>query len=166
MQLVSTKSKTKKRIGRGISSGQGKTAGRGYKGQKSRSGFNIPKRHEGGQTPLSMRLPKLPGFKSKRPKAVVIDFDVISKFFKAGETVSLENLFAKGLIKKTDNKVKVLNNGKLDFKVEIAPNIQISATAKKTIESIKPPKEEKAETEAQAEEKPAPKKTPAKKKAE
>ena len=56
-----TKSKIKKRVGRGISSGQGKTAGRGTKGQRSRSGFNIPKRFEGGQTPYLRRMPKLKG---------------------------------------------------------------------------------------------------------
>ena len=65
-ELNNNPKKTAKRLGRGISAGGGKTAGRGTKGQKSRAGHNIPKRFEGGQTPLSMRLPKLRGFKVKK----------------------------------------------------------------------------------------------------
>lgn len=141
MNLESTKSKNKKRLGRGISSGQGKTAGRGTKGQKSRSGYNLPKRFEGGQTPLSMRLPKLPGFKSFKPKAFVVSLDQISLNFKAGETVSKEALLKKGLIEPKVKSVKVLNNGKLTKKVIFADDIKISKTAKAALEGIK---EEKA----------------------
>jgi len=90
--LVSIKSKTKKRVGRGIAAGQGKTAGRGTKGQKSRSGYNLPKRFEGGQTPISMRLPKLPGFTSHKRKPIVVSLDQISANFKDGETVTAKLL--------------------------------------------------------------------------
>lgn len=143
MKLESVKTKNKKRVGRGISSGQGKTAGRGTKGQKSRSGFNIPNRHEGGQTPLSMRLPKLPGFKSFRKKAVVISLDQISANFKDGETVTLEALESKGLIKKGE-KAKVLNNGKLSLKVSLDDGVKASEkVAGMFLQSLSNVKEEK-----------------------
>ncbi len=125
MKLISVQTKNKKRPGRGISAGQGKTAGRGTKGQKSRSGFNIPNRHEGGQTPLSMRLPKLPGFKSLKKKAAIISLDQISKEFKDKEIVSLDALEKKGLIK-TGEKAKILNNGKLTVKVTLGEGVKVS----------------------------------------
>lgn len=125
INLESVKSKTKKRIGRGISAGGGKTAGRGTKGQKSRSGHNIPRRFEGGQTPLSMRLPKLPGFKSVHKKAIVITLDVLSKNFKAGEVVSRVTLSGKGLTKISD-KVKILNTGTLSVKLVLADDVKVS----------------------------------------
>jgi large subunit ribosomal protein L15 len=125
MKLESVKTKNKKRVGRGLSSGQGKTAGRGTKGQKSRSGFNIPKRFEGGQTPLSMRLPKLPGFKSFKKKATIISLTQISANFKDGEVVSVEALETKALIKK-GQRAKVLNNGKLTVKVSLGKDVQVS----------------------------------------
>lgn len=131
INLISVKSKTKKRVGRGISAGGGKTAGRGTKGQKSRSGHNIPRRFEGGQTALSMRLPKLPGFKSVHKKAIVLRLDVISENFKDGEVVSNETLVEKGLIKKSD-KVKVLNTGKLTVKVTLGDGVKVS----KSIEAL------------------------------
>lgn len=139
--LISIKSKTKKRIGRGLSSGQGKTAGRGTKGQKSRSGHNIPRRFEGGQTPLSMRLPKLPGFRSVHKKSAVISLDQISKNFKNGDTVSLKSLLEKRLIAKGD-KVKVLKNGTLSISIEFAPEIKLS----KSIKDITPVTKEKTAT--------------------
>jgi large subunit ribosomal protein L15 len=104
--------KDRKRVGRGLSAGQGKTAGRGTKGQKSRSGYNIPRKFEGGQMPFSMRMPKMKGFKSQAKKATVISLDELSKLYKKGETVSYESLIEKKIIQKGD-KVKVLNNGKL-----------------------------------------------------
>lgn len=107
-----------KRVGRGISAGGGKTAGRGTKGQNSRAGHNIPNRFEGGQTPLSMRLPKLSGFKKVNEKTVILTLDMISKNYKNGETVSPETLTKKGLIKK-GQLVKVLSNGKLSIKIKI-----------------------------------------------
>lgn len=67
-ELPKTETRKAKRVGRGVGSGKGKTAGRGTKGQKSRSGYNIPLRFEGGQTPLVQRLPKKKGFKSLRQK--------------------------------------------------------------------------------------------------
>ncbi len=125
MKLVSIKSKSRKRIGRGISAGQGKTAGRGTKGQKARAGYNLPRRHEGGQTPLSMRLPKLPGFRSVHQKAVVITLDAISANFKDGEEISSAKLIERGLVKR-GQKVKILNNGLLKIKASLAPDVAAS----------------------------------------
>ena len=126
--LKSNNKSSKKRIGRGISAGQGKTSGRGTKGQKSRSGHNIPKRFEGGQTPISMRLPKLPGFKHQRKSNVLITLDQISKSYKDGDTVSIETLIKKLIIKKGQN-AKILNNGKLTVRVKIL-DVMASSHAK------------------------------------
>lgn len=125
MKLKSVRTK-KKRIGRGTSAGGGDTSGRGNKGQRSRSGFNIPKRFEGGQTPLSMRLPKLPGFKSKGKKAVLISLDQLSNNFSDGDKVTIEILVKKNLIAKSDKIVKILNNGKLTKKLSLDPKIKTS----------------------------------------
>jgi large subunit ribosomal protein L15 len=131
IELKSVKTKNRKRPGHGISAGQGKTAGRGTKGQKSRAGHNIPKRFEGGQTPLSMRLPKLPGFKSHTKKAIILSLDTVSANFKNGETVTLAILLEKKLIEKKDKAVKILNNGKLTVKVNLAPEIKVSRSIEK-----------------------------------
>jgi len=137
MELVSVKSKNKKRIGRGLSSGQGKTAGRGTKGQKSRSGHNIPRKFEGGQTPLSMRLPVMPGFKSHKPKARVISLTEISTSFKNGETVSIESLIAKSIIKEGE-KAKILNDGELTISIKLADDIATSASVKELVAKTVP----------------------------
>lgn len=119
------KSSTRKRVGRGISSGQGKTSGRGTKGQKSRSGHNIPKRFEGGQTPISMRLPKLSGFKHQKQATVIVTLDQISKYYKDGEVISTESLIKKSIIKKGQD-AKILDNGKLTVSVK---NLDVSASS-------------------------------------
>ena len=98
--------KNKKSISIGRGGTRGKTSGRGTKGQKSRSGYNLPRKFEGGQTPIIMRLHKLPGFKSTKAKAQVITLDDISRKFKSGETITLAKLIAAGLIK-TGEKAKV-----------------------------------------------------------
>jgi large subunit ribosomal protein L15 len=137
VNIISIKGKSGKRPGRGISAGQGKTAGRGTKGQKSRAGYDLPNRFEGGQTPLGMRLPKLPGFKSKGHKAEVITLSDISRKFKNGEIVSEETLIAKQLIKKGE-KAKILNTGKLEVKVTLDPMIATSKSVRGLFESTKP----------------------------
>lgn len=129
IKLRSVKNRKAKRLGRGISAGQGKTAGRGTKGQKARAGYNLPRRYEGGQTPLSMRLPKLSGFKSRRPKFKILSLDQISKNFLAGEVVSRQSLISRGLIKSLDE-AKILNNGKLTVKISL-DNVAVSNSAKK-----------------------------------
>jgi len=146
MQLVSVKTKTHKRVGRGLSAGQGKTAGRGTKGQKSRSGHNIPNRYEGGQSTLALRLPKLPGFKSFHLKPTVITLDMISKCFKDKEVVSLVTLREKGLLKHSA-KAKVLNSGTLTVAISLADDVKASESVRLVIAAVteKPAKKAKAE---------------------
>jgi len=113
--------KAKRRVGRGISSGQGKTAGRGSKGQKSRSGKTIPVGFEGGQTPLKQRLPKFRGFyRHKNIKAKNISLDDISNNFKSGESVTTALLKQKKLINAKRDKFKIVASTgfkkKLQFK--------------------------------------------------
>ncbi|HEY1074106.1 MAG TPA: 50S ribosomal protein L15 [Patescibacteria group bacterium] len=113
----STPRKSGNRVGRGISAGQGKTAGRGTKGQKSRSGYNIPRKFEGGQTPLILRLPKVRGFKHHRLETQLVDRSLINKHFTDGEVVSPTTLAQKGLIKSLDLPVKVLGSEKVTINV-------------------------------------------------
>lgn len=117
-QLVAPQGATQKnRVGRGIAAGQGKTAGRGTKGQKSRSGYNLPRKFEGGQTPLILRLPKVRGFKHHRQPTVVIDRALINKYYTNGEIVSSQTLFEKGLIKQPTARVKILGSTPLSVTV-------------------------------------------------
>ncbi|MDC2989536.1 50S ribosomal protein L15 [Gammaproteobacteria bacterium] len=104
------KSRTdRKRVGRGTGSGTGKTAGRGHKGQKSRSGGNVRPGFEGGQMPLQMRVPKF-GFTS-RVSRVTQSLNV--KVLADVKKIDIENLKKLGLIKKSTKKVKIYGEGKL-----------------------------------------------------
>jgi len=111
---------SKKRVGRGEGSGLGKTSGRGHKGSKQRSGGQITPRYEGGQMPLHMRLPKLRGPNAKtampigpfRTYMTPVNLSRLSAFV-AGEVVSPEALLDKGIIKKLDERIKILANGEL-----------------------------------------------------
>jgi large subunit ribosomal protein L15 len=111
--------KERVRRGRGIGSGLGKTAGRGGKGQTARAGKGRPRGFEGGQTPLARRLPKF-GFKSPFKK----DFDVVNLFalealFEDGDTVDLEKLVEKGLVRIAGTMVKILGEGALTKKLTV-----------------------------------------------
>jgi large subunit ribosomal protein L15 len=99
----------RKRVGRGTGSGTGKTAGRGHKGQKSRSGGNVRPGFEGGQMPLQMRVPKF-GFTS-RVSRVTQSLNV--KVLADVKKIDIENLKKLGLIKKSIKKVKIYGEGKL-----------------------------------------------------
>ena len=99
----------RKRVGRGTGSGTGKTAGRGHKGQKSRSGGNLRPGFEGGQMPLQMRVPKF-GFTS-RVSRVTQSLNV--KVLADVKIIDIENLKKLGLIKKSTKKVKIYGEGKL-----------------------------------------------------
>lgn len=105
-----------KRVGRGLGSGKGKTAGRGTKGQKSRSGYNLPRRFEGGQTAWIQRLPKTRGFHSRYPKAQVVRLSLIEKKFKEGETVNTKALLDKGLVKSSKISIKIVADKKPEKK--------------------------------------------------
>ncbi len=121
--------KDKKRIGRGIGSGKGKTATRGTKGQKSRSGGKVRVGFEGGQTPLAKRLPKLKGFKSLSPKNQVVNVGQLNQL--SGK-ITKDKLFERGLIGDPKMRVKILGEGKLEKAVEINVDF-VSQKAQKII---------------------------------
>ena len=124
--LSDSKSRSnRKRVGRGTGSGVGKTAGRGHKGQKSRSGGNIRLGFEGGQMPLQMRVPKF-GF-SSRVSRVTQELNV--KVLEKVKDVSIQNLKKLGLIKKNIKKVKIFGVGNL-LKKPTDENIKCSKGVK------------------------------------
>ena len=125
----------RKRRGRGSGSGLGKTAGRGVKGQKSRSGVSI-NGFEGGQMPLYRRLPKR-GFKNKFQKKIqTINFTIlhslISKYNIDSKNIKESELFQKKILNKSKGSLKLLNYGELNDAI----NIEISSASKKAIEII------------------------------
>ena len=115
----------KKRVGRGTGSGVGKTAGRGHKGQKSRSGGNVRPGFEGGQMPLQMRLPKF-GFTSRVSR---VSESINVKHLAGVKKITIENLKKLGLIRKSTLKVKIFGEGKLSDKPN-DENIKISKGVK------------------------------------
>jgi large subunit ribosomal protein L15 len=115
----------KKRVGRGTGSGVGKTAGRGHKGQKSRSGGHIRPGFEGGQMPLQMRLPKF-GFTSRVSRS---SESINVKQLEGIKKITIENLKKLGVIKKSTLKVKIYGEGKLSEK-PADENIRISKGVK------------------------------------
>ena len=127
--------KDRKRKGRGPASGNGKTAGRGLNGQKSRAGGGKGAGFEGGQTPLARRLPKLPGFTNiNRVEYVPVNVSRIEEKFEAGEIVNGETLKAKGIIKHANDLVKVLGDGEITKAVTVKVD-KVSASAKAKIEA-------------------------------
>ena len=121
-----------KRIGRGHGSGQGKTAGKGHKGQKARSGHGMRPGFEGGQMPLQRRIPKR-GFNNIfAAKATVINVGAL-KAFEDGAVVDAAALKAAGIVKNIENGVKILGNGTVDKKLT-GKVTAISASAKEKIE--------------------------------
>ena len=125
--------KTLRRLGRGIGSGRGKTAGRGTKGQLARSGPGLPGWFEGGQTPIHMRIPKMRGFKNRfRVEFVAVNVDQLANYEVDGK-VTPDTLAAKGLVR-PDAKVKVLGDGVVGDKLEVHAHA-VSATAKQKIEA-------------------------------
>lgn len=127
--------KSRKRIGRGNSSGFGTTAGRGTKGQLSRAGGGKGAGFEGGQQPLAMRLPKLPGFTNhNRIEYTAVNVSRLDALFADGDTVNDESLVAKGVIKNTFIPVKLLGDGTLSKKLTVSVD-KISASAKAKIEA-------------------------------
>jgi large subunit ribosomal protein L15 len=128
-------SKERKRLGRGTSSGHGKTCGRGYKGAGSRAGWKRREGKEGGQFPLFMKLP-IRGFTNGRfqKKMDVINFWQVEKFYSDGEKVDLETLYKKGLLKGGTWGVKLLGDGELTKKVTFEVHA-ISASAREKLDA-------------------------------
>jgi len=103
----------KKRIGRGQGSGNGKTAGRGHKGAKSRSGFTFKRGFEGGQMPLHRRVPKRGFHNPFRVEYEVVNLDTLGLRFDAGTVITLDLLVERGLVSGVKRKVKVLARGEV-----------------------------------------------------
>jgi large subunit ribosomal protein L15 len=121
----------KTRVGRGEGS-KGKTAGRGTKGTKAR--YQVSAGFEGGQMPIHMRLPKLKGFKNPfKVEYQVVNLDKIGTLFPEGGTVTVEDLVAKGAVRKNEP-VKVLGTGEISVKVDVTANA-FSASAVSKIEA-------------------------------
>ncbi|HBM16294.1 MAG TPA: 50S ribosomal protein L15 [Lentisphaeria bacterium] len=124
----------RKRVGRGDASGWGKTAGRGDKGQHSRSGSGFRPYFEGGQITLFRRLPKR-GFKSLNPVVyTVVNVSNLDKAFNANDTIDKALLLSKNLIHKTKLELKILGTGEITKPLTIKANV-FSATAKAKIEA-------------------------------
>jgi large subunit ribosomal protein L15 len=121
--------KPKMRVGRGEGS-KGKTAGRGTKGTKAR--YQVPAGFEGGQLPLHMRMPKLKGFKNPfRVEFQVVNLDKLSELYPAGGEVTIEDLVAKGAVRK-NQLVKVLGAGDVSVALRVRANA-FSGTAKEKL---------------------------------
>ena len=127
--------KARKRIGRGNSSGHGTTAGRGSKGQLSRSGGGKGAGFEGGQQPLAMRLPKLPGFTNhSRVEYAPVNVSRLDAIFADGDVVDGASLVEKGVIKAEFIPVKVLGDGELTKSLTVRVD-KVSASAIAKIEA-------------------------------
>ena len=130
---VGSKQSDNFRKGRGHGSGNGKTAGKGHKGQKARSGAPRPG-FEGGQMPLYRRLPKR-GFQCINSKEIVaINLSDLERF-RSGSTVTVEKMMEVGLIKNPRDGVKILGNGEFTKKLNVKANA-FSASAKEKIEAL------------------------------
>jgi len=116
-ELQVSRNKPGKRVGRGIAAGQGKTAGRGTKGQMSRTGSSKKPGFEGGQTPLMQRLPKLVGFRSHKPKAEVVYTSQLDAL--AAKTIDNAALAAAGHVSNPYTKVKLVVNGEVTKKATV-----------------------------------------------
>lgn len=123
----------RKRLGRGIGSGLGKTSGKGHKGAKARSGGGKRPGFEGGQMPLTMRLPKR-GFTNKwRVEYATVNVDRLN-IFEDGAVVSPVELIQAGILKNVQDGVKILGNGEISKKLTVQAN-KFTASAKEKIEA-------------------------------
>ena len=132
--MPSVPKKSRKRVGRGESSGLGRTCGKGANGQKSRSGKGVKPYFEGGQMPLYRRVPKR-GFSNAlfKKEYAIITLDLLNRF-EDGAEVTPEMLIENGLVRDLKDGIKVLGNGTLDKKVAVKAH-KVSASAKAAIEA-------------------------------
>jgi len=131
LSFKSSSRTTKKRVGRGIGSGFGKTSGRGHKGQHSRSGGYHKVGFEGGQMPLVRRLPKR-GFTSRLIKPHVLTTGFLNKLH--NDKINIEFLHANNIVNKKVKSVKIILNGKLEKPISISSKILFTKGAKKMIQ--------------------------------
>lgn len=140
MELHSLKSasgarKNSKRVARGHGSGSGKTAGRGHKGQKSRSGYHSRAGFEGGQMPLNRRLPKRGFHHEKRHPLAEINLDVLEGAFKDGDVITVESLREARIIKTASGGVKLLGRGEITKRLTLKVQA-VSASARTKVEGV------------------------------
>ncbi len=125
--------KERNRVGRGIGTGNGKTSGRGHKGQNSRSGGGVRPGFEGGQNPLFRRLPKRGFTNINRKEYAIVNLDALNRF-EEGTEVTPALLVETGVVGKEKAGIKVLANGSLDKKLTVKAH-KFSASAKEAIEN-------------------------------
>lgn len=126
------KTESKKRVGRGIGSGLGKTSGRGHKGQKARSGGGVRRGFEGGQTPLYRRLPKRGFTNIHAKKYIEVTLTMLNK--SESTDVTAESLLKEGIISKVNDGIVILGTGMLEKKLNVKAN-RFTKTAKEKIEA-------------------------------
>jgi large subunit ribosomal protein L15 len=127
--LPKVKTIEKRRVGQGISAGQGKTCGRGTKGQNSRTGHKLRPGFEGGQMPLAQRLPKKRGFVARKAKLQTVTLEMLSKF-KDGSKITNDFLIENGIIN-FGSKAKIVGDAKFDKKMTVS--VDASKNAAKMI---------------------------------
>jgi large subunit ribosomal protein L15 len=127
--------RTRRRVGRGPGSGAGKTAGKGHKGQKSRSGYSRRFGFEGGQMPLVRRLPKRGFTNNFRVEFQVVNLRDLERAFGDGDVVSPAALVEKGLARKGEKPVKILGSGELTKKLSVKAH-KFSTSAQASIEKV------------------------------
>ena len=125
--------KVRNRVGRGIGSGNGKTAGKGHKGQNARSGGGVRLGFEGGQTPLFRRLPKRGFTNINRKEFAIVNLSTLNRF-EDGTEVTPELLLETGVISKLNDGVKVLASGAVEKKLTVKAH-KFSSSAKEAIEA-------------------------------
>jgi large subunit ribosomal protein L15 len=123
----------RKRLGRGIGSGQGKTAGKGHKGQNARSGGGVRLGFEGGQTPLFRRLPKRGFTNFSRKEYAVVNLDALNRF-EEGTEVTPELLIETGVVSNEKAGIKILAKGNVEKKLTVKAH-KFSSAAKEAIEA-------------------------------
>ncbi len=113
--------KKRKRVGRGRGSGHGKTAGRGHKGDRSRSGFSMHPAFEGGQKPLFRRLAKR-GFSNARfsERYEIVNVSQLERYFQDGDSITITQMAGVGLIRSDQSRVKILGDGELTKKLTVS----------------------------------------------
>jgi len=126
--------RSRKRVGRGPGSGNGKTAGKGHKGQKSRSGYSRRYGFEGGQMPLVRRIPKRGFTNIFRVEYQIVNVADLDRAFEAGDEVTIETFADKGLVRRGATLVKVLANGEISKKLNVQAH-KFSAAARSKIEA-------------------------------
>ena len=135
LRPVEGSTQKRKRVGRGTGSGKGKTSGRGQKGQNSRTGGGVRPNFEGGQLPLTKRLPKLRGFNNRfKVEYVPVNLDELDRVFEGQAEVNPENLAGAGLVGNAKDPVVVLGRGEISKPLTVKVQ-RISATARQKIEA-------------------------------